>query len=310
MHGSVLRIASQITAADNAQVDGQYAADRGGARTFAALVAIAALLILIGLAATNQYLARHFRRMIGPALVCAAVITVAVAGSGFALLLHEATQFKVAKQDAFESINALTRARAVSYDANADESRWLLDRTPALQNDFFTKVSQVAEVRRLDGAAAAADREAYYGGLKSAAAHLSLDVGANSVAQVEVAGFLGTELNNITFATEAQGAAATLTDFNSYIQDDAVIRDDANRGDLAGAVEFDIGTQPGKSNYAYYQYDQALTHIIAINEDAFGAAIADGEAGLGVWVWLPYVTGVLVAVLLGAAVYPRLREYR
>jgi hypothetical protein len=99
-------------------------------------------------------------------------------------------------------------------------------------------------------------------------------------------------------------------DFEAYVQDDAVIRADANRGDLSGAVAADIGTQPGESNYAYYQYDQALTHIIAINEDAFQAAIADGQGVLEVWAWLPYVTGAAVLLLVGAGLYPRLREYR
>jgi hypothetical protein len=42
-------------------------------------------------------------------------------------LSAETAHLKVAKQDAFDSILALTQARAVSYDANADESRYLVD---------------------------------------------------------------------------------------------------------------------------------------------------------------------------------------
>lgn len=34
---------------------------------------------------------------------------------------------RVAKKDSFDSVLALNRARAVSYDANADESRYLAD---------------------------------------------------------------------------------------------------------------------------------------------------------------------------------------
>jgi hypothetical protein len=29
-----------------------------------------------------------------------------------------------------------------------------------------------------------------------------------------------------------------------------------------------------------------------------------------VWAWLPYVTGAAVLLLVGAGLYPRLREYR
>ncbi len=310
MHGSVLPIAARITAADSARVDDQYTADRQDARTYAVFSIIAGLLLVAGLLVANAYLARRFRRVLAPALAAAVVLTLSVAGLGAATLLHEADQFKVAKQDAFDSINALTRARAVSYDANADESRWLLDRTAALQDGFFTKASQIAAVPGVDGPSAAADPGSYYGGLQSAVSRLSVDPAANSVAHVGVGGFLGTELNNITFPGEAQGAAATLRAFQGYVQDDAVIRDDADRGDLAGAVAFDVGTQPGQSNYAYYQYDQALTHIIAINENAFAAAIADGQAALGLWVWLPYAAGAALLGLIGVALYPRLLEYR
>jgi hypothetical protein len=310
MHSSVLPIASQITATDGARVDGQYASDRGGARTCAVLVAVAGLLVLVGFAATNRYLARRFRRVFGPALAAAAALTLAVAGAGAGALLHEADQFKVAKQDAFDSINALTRARAVSYDANADESRWLLDRTAALQSGFFAKVSQVAAVSGVSAADAASDPGAYYAGLKSAAAGLSVDAGKNQVSQVATGGFLGTELNNITFPGEAQSAATTLRNFDAYIQDDAVIRGDSDRGDLSGAVAVDIGTQPGQSNYAYYQYDQALNHVIAINQGAFQAAIADGQSALDIWNWLPYATGSVLLACVAAALYPRLREYR
>jgi hypothetical protein len=91
-----------------------------------------------------------------------------VAGAGAATLFHEADQFKRAKQDAFDSINALTRARAISYDANADESRWLLDRNAALQGGFFAKASQIAAVPGVDGPSAAADPRSYYDGLASA----------------------------------------------------------------------------------------------------------------------------------------------
>jgi hypothetical protein len=141
-------------------------------------------------------------------------------------------------------------------------------------------------------------------------AALKLDQGANSVADVQLSGLLGTELNNITFPGEAQGAYATTTAFSAYVQDDATIRGDAEHSDLADAVRFDVGTGAGQSNAAFYKYDQALLGIIGINQNAFHAAIDDGRSALSVWTWLPYAAGVAVLALVGAALYPRLREYR
>jgi hypothetical protein len=310
MHSSVLPIARDISTGDSADVDAMYAGDRGGARRGAVLVALLGLLVAGALIAVNRHLGRRFRRVLTPALALAALLTLAVAGSGTSVLAHEATQFKVAKSDAFDSINALTEARALSYDANADESRWLLDRSSALQSSFFTKASQIADTPGVDAAAAAADPALYYSALRQAAGALTVDPGRDTVANVRLRGLLGTELNNITFPREAQGAFSTAQNFDTYVQDDAVIRADAARGDLAAAVAFDVGTGPGQSNTAFYRYDQALLGIIAINQGAFHTAIDDGRGALGPWAWLPYANGLLVLVLLAAGLYPRLREYR
>ena len=310
MHNSILPIASRITSADSKRVNDQYAADVSDTHTYAGLTAIAALLAMLASLAAGRYLMRHFRRVLAPALAVVIVATLAVACSASATLLHEATQFTIAKRDAFDSINALTRARAVSYDANADESRWLLERTAALQGSFFDKASQIAAVPSVDAESAAAQPNRYYDGLKSAVGRLAVDPAADKVTNVKLGGFLGTELNNITFPGEAQGAAEATRAFEVYLDGDAVLRADVGRGDLAGAVAFDIGTQAGQSNYRYYAYDQALGRVIAINEDAFRSAVADGQSGLAVWVWLPYATGAVLLALIGAALYPRLREYR
>jgi hypothetical protein len=162
----------------------------------------------------------------------------------------------------------------------------------------------------VDATAAASDPASYYGALKQAAGALTVNQGADTVSNVRLRGLLGAELNNITFPAEAQGAYQTVQAFNTYIQDDGILRADATRGDLATAVKFDVGTGPGDSNTAFYAYDKALLAIIAIKQNAFRAAIADGQTSLGVWNWLPYAGGVAVLVLVGSALYPRLREYR
>jgi hypothetical protein len=310
MHNDILPIAQNITTSDSSDVNGTYSGDRSGAQRDAILVVVLTVLLAVALIAANQYLSRRFRRVLAPALGLAVVLAVAVGGLGVSTLLHEAQQLKVAKSDAFDSINALTNARAVSYDANADESRWLLDRTPALQQSFFTKASQVASVPGVAANAAAANPSSYYGALNQATDTLALDAGANSVSNVKLGGLLGTELNNITFPHEAEGAVATTKAFDVYIQDDGTIRADAQRGDLQAAVAFDVGTQAGQSNYAFYQYDSALQDIIGINTKAFDAAISNGQSSLTTWSWLPFLAGAAVLALTAGAVYPRLREYR
>jgi uncharacterized iron-regulated membrane protein len=152
-------------------------------------------------------------------------------------------------------------------------------------------------------AAAASDPASYY-------AALTIDQSADTVGNVQLRGLLGAELNNITFPGEAQGAYTATKASSAYVQDDATICADANRGDLADTVRFDAGTGAGQSNTAFYTYHKALLGVIGINQNAFSAAVGDGWSALGVWTWLPYASGVVVLVLVGVALYPRLREYR
>jgi hypothetical protein len=74
------------------------------------------------------------------------VLAVGLAVAGAVQLGTQAGNLKVAKQDAFDSILALTQARAVSYDANADETRFLVDpgRAAAYQDASVITINENA----------------------------------------------------------------------------------------------------------------------------------------------------------------------
>ena len=127
---------------------------------------------------------------------------------------------------------------------------------------------------------------------------------------VRFGGYLGAEFRNITFPGERQAAVAALLAFQRYERDDRTLRALAAK-DLAAAVGYDIGTAPGQSDWAFSQYDAALSSVIAVNSTAFTAAISDGEDGAVGWeLGLPAIGLVLVAALTFAGVRPRLAEYR
>ncbi len=226
--------------------------------------------------------------------------------------MSAADHLHYAKQEAYDSINALARAKAISDDANADESRWLLEgRSSALQASFFQKISEVAGVPGVSALNAGDNPTTYYSGLSRAVDGVHLDASADSVSGVTLSGYLGTELDNITFPGEAQAAYATTQAFNTYVQDDATIRSDADRGDLAAAVAFDIGTQQGQSNYAFNQYMSELGTVIQINDTYFAVGISAGQGDLGVATWVTLAAGELLLLLFVLqAGYLRLREYR
>jgi hypothetical protein len=225
--------------------------------------------------------------------------TVGVAMS-VGLFTSESNHLRVAKKDAFTSILALTQARAVSYDANADESRYLVDpdRADQYQQAFLAKSQQLVDLT----SATLANWDQRLGDAIQAYQRDNNDVGWG--------GFFGTEFRNITFVGERAEAENALLRYQAYQLDDRRIRALATSGNLAGAIAFCTSYAPGDSNYAFDQYDRALAALIATNQHAFDQAVGDGKSELGGWTVSLWIGCVLLLALLWAGVWPRLAEYQ
>ena len=300
MQESILPAVGSLSTVSAAKLNAAYHAGKTDSGTWTAWVVVLGILLAAALLALQLYLAARFRRLVNPALAAATVLAVAFAAVAVTRLNGESGRLDVAKQDAFDSIQALTLARAVSYDANADESRYLVDpaRAAQYQRSFLAKSQQIVNVGPVTisgyDAALAADIAAYQRD--------------NSV--VRFGGYLGAEFRNITFPGERRAAVAALLAFQRYERDDRTMRALATRS-LAAAVGYDIGTAPSQSDGAFNQYDAALSSVIAINSGAFTSAVADGEDGAVGWeAGFPALGLVLIVMLTYAGVRPRLDEYR
>ena len=300
MQTEILPVVGSLTTVSAAKLDAAYQGGRTASGAGTAWAVVLGILLLAALIALQFHLAARFRRLVNPALAAAAVLAVVFTAATAARFATESGHLNVAKQDAFDSIQALSVARAVSYDANADESRYLAD--PGLaahyQQSFLAKSQQIADVGPVGiygyDAALAADIDAYQRD--------------NSV--VRFGGYLGAEFRNITFPGERQAAVATLLAFQRYERDDRTLRALAAKN-LASAVAYDTGTAASQSDGAFNQYDAALSSVIAINTGAFTAAVNDGEDGAVEWgLAFPALGLVLIAGLTLAGVRPRLAEYR
>jgi hypothetical protein len=272
-------------------------AGMSGARRWLGLSGGGLLAALIGL---QVVLRLRLRRRLNPVIVLATVVAAALVIGGLAVLAREAEQLHTAKKDAFDSLVALRQARAVSYDANADESRYLLDsgRAAGYEQAFLAKSQSLAGVA--SGGVAGYD----------AALAQALDAYRGDHSDIRVTGYFGTELRNITFAGERAAAEQTLAAYQAYQRDDRTIRDKA-RTDPRGAIAFSTATAPGNSNYDFARYDDALSGLIDINQRAFDDAIGAGAQALDGWTGLlPYGAAGLIVALVIAGVWPRLAEYR
>ena len=299
MQTGILPTVSSLTDVSASEVNSTYQAGLTTARTGIAVVVVLGVLLIATAVALQLYLMARCRRLINPALVVATLIALAVVGTTVAQLSAEADHLRVAKQDAFDSIIALTQARAVSYEANADESRYLVDpgRAAQYQRAFLAKSEQIADVGPV--------------GIFGYDAALAADIRAYDAdnADVRFGGYLGAEFRNITFPGERAAAVRTLLAYQVYERDDRVLRTLATTN-LPAAVAFDIGPAASQSDGAFNRYDAALASIIGINSRAFAAAVADGQGGVGWDVGFPAGAAVVLALLLLAGVLPRLAEYR
>jgi hypothetical protein len=302
LKSQILPPAQQLTAANAAALDSTYQAKRSRAQLGVIWVLLIGLALLAVLAGLQLLIAARHRRLLNPGLAGATLLVVVLATWAATVLGGQASHLFVAKQDAFDSIIALTQARAISYDGNADESRFLVDpgRATAYQEAFEAKSQRLV---RLAGVTSVFQYDA--------ALAKAIDAYRANHADVTFGGYFGTEFRNITFTGERAAAQRTLYAYQVYQRDDRRIRALAANGDLHGAIAFDTSLAPGNSNWAFYRYDTALRGLIKINQDAFGQAITAGESSGTGWNGpFPIIGAVAIIILALAGVRSRLAEYR
>ncbi|RKP50530.1 hypothetical protein [Trinickia fusca] len=252
-------------------------------------VAFVLLLVLID---TQRFLARRFRRVINPFIAGGtAVFVISVIGFG-SLASGVLSNIRVAKEDAFDSVYALSKAQALAYAANAQESLYLLmhDKASeqALQATLFQSTTD----------------KLFPFGIKDKSP-LPADLN-----QLKGHGLLGDELANITFDGEETAARATVAAWLDYMRIDGKIRELESSGHHKEAVALCLGTQPMESDWAFERFTHALKATSDINQIQFEAAVdrAFGNARLLGFLLLPILIAPLLGSILGLA--QRLAEFR
>ena len=293
LHDMLFPAADALTKANTDVLDRTYREVKSASARTAAFVWLTGLSLIAALVALQLFLSQRMRRTFNPPLLIATVLTLGLMAHTIAVFNRSAHQLKIAREDAFTSLQALWQLRAVAYDANTDESRWLLDRANADSNEkaFFTKTALILQIPA--GQSYESMRAATQGPLPQGAK-----------------GYLAQELGNITFAGEQEAAQQAVQAFGVYYAADQKIRSLEKAGRHDAAVAFCISMSPGNSNWAFDQFDKALGKTLDINQRAFDGAVAQGFQDLRGAEWLGTVLIVGVAALGYLGLRPRLREYR
>jgi hypothetical protein len=141
LHLDLLPSAQRLRDAGEEQLHQAYADKRG---TEIAALVLTALLgggLVVLLLILQGWLARRFRRLFNPALALATVLTAGLTVGVCVVLAGQAERLGAARDDDLSPYLALSQARALSYDAAADTSRYLLSGNLALYQQDFTRKS-------------------------------------------------------------------------------------------------------------------------------------------------------------------------
>lgn len=292
IRGQIMPAADALAQANMVHLQKAYHDGEQGAHVRLYLFLMLVLVLALVLIETQYFIYRHFRRIINPAMAAGMLLLLACT-LFFALSVHRITEeVRAAKEDAFDSVYALSQAQAHAYAANAHESIYLLltDKTAqAAQTELFN-----ADAQALFAAQTGTDAYVYPADLKT----------------LKDMGLLGAELANITYPGEEDAAKATLDNWLTYLNIDGQIRRLESAGQHAEAVRLCLGVDANQSDWAFNRFMTALQHTIDLNQHQFDQAIQRAQKK-EFWLWLMLLT-IFLCPFLGSVIglRQRMAEFR
>jgi hypothetical protein len=288
---TMLDDAMKLDKINNDELEAAYGRQRLLTGLLLAVVFVAGFALLAVLVRTQLFLLHHMNRIINPGLLGATALLGLFLLVTLLQLAGANSQLKTAKEDAFDSIHALWQARAVAFDGNGAESRWLLDRPWAdkYAKQFYDASDVLVKLKPGENADPVA--------------------AARSQGKGNGAPLLATEINNVTFPGEKEAAEKMLRAYAEYFAIDGEIRRLHLSGDHDAAVALCIGADPHESNWAFDEFDKALDETMQVNQTHFDEAVASGQASVrAIGLLNPFIAlGIVLLAFVGLR--PRMQEY-
>jgi len=270
MDKTLLPAATKLAEVNNNQLNMSYQNQQATVSRSLFIVTISGLLLLGILVGVQLFLNYRMRRILNPGLLIASAIAIIFLGYTYQSLTAASSKLKVAKENAFDSLYALRFSRALSYSANGDESRYLLDKTFAQTHEqaFFQKANQIAKIPNGQTFNSLAN------------AYQSTQDPKFQVAGFQ--GFLADALHNITFPGEREAAVETLRSFGVYFNIDKQVRQLEQSGKHQEAISLCVGNNVNQSNWAFDQYMNTHQKVLNINMKEFQKSIIQAFQEVGV----------------------------
>ncbi|WP_238547300.1 hypothetical protein [Actinoplanes friuliensis] len=142
LHLELLPTAQRLRDAGEMRLDRAYAGKRSTQVWGVVLTVVLGAGLVVLLLALQVWMARRFRRVLNPALAAATVLTAVLAAAAGLVFVRQAQELGAARDDSLRPYLALSQARALSYDAAADTSRYLISANLPLYRDDFARKSE------------------------------------------------------------------------------------------------------------------------------------------------------------------------
>jgi len=270
MTATILPATVALDKANHAHLDSAYTGYTQTSSSKLRTVVFVALSLVIVLLGAQAYLFKATKRILNLPLAAATLIFTITCGLACAQMVHSQTQLKIAKEDAFDSVNALWAARATASEALSDETMYLLEANNP------------------------AGRQTYLEALTTKANAL-LNAPPNQVSQAVAAGqhlpgLLGDELANITFDGEKEAALSTVQTWNAFRVESLTLPSiSGNPG--AGAAFL------SHTALAFNTFNKNLDKTLTINQTAFDKSVENSFESVSRM--LTYLLLSVVAVIAG-----------
>lgn len=254
-------------------------------------VGLAGALAVLALIVLQVYISRRFRRTLNAALLVATLVAAGLTGAAVLVLQHEGTVLTDAKENGFNSVLALSRARAIGNTMHGDEIRYLLDpqRADTYEQVYLDKSQSVLYVP-------GGNLDKYYAAVDAAVDGFPAKTG--------FLGFHGSEAASITLPGQREAFTKVLDLYQAFQRDDRQMRRyAASEGTRVEAIRTAMGSSFGS-------YDEAVVKLTALHREAFDTAVREGDDALGGWTVVPPAAALAAALLILIGVRPRLAEYR
>jgi hypothetical protein len=334
MRGEIITQAQKEAALATDKMTNAYAAFSRHSGASPAYTLLPVVLLLILLVAAQVFLTRRTRRLINVPLLLA---TVAVGGfvGWFAYVLETGrTDVMTAKEDAFNDLQALYRAKVTAYLMKADESMWLFELRKArfeqqglrayYAGSFGDSARQLVDVAHVAEYPAAIVEDAAFA---DPIDHTALDgiqaslatavqfydqgrVAAAAKAAPQIPGVLGIELQR--FAADGadwKSAAEAVSYLLRYLDVDRQVRTIALTESRDKAVQLSFSNGEGGANWAFSRMAAALDRMIDAENTVFDNKIATATWKLSTLPPLLVVVLVFAVLLSSWGLWQRYREY-